>query len=59
MGERMEGLQGWMAEIERKQERMTKFGGGAAILAVLLSGGALALGIINKQTPLPRTTSTT
>ncbi len=49
MGERMEGLQGWMAEIERKQERMTKFGGGAAILAVLLSGGALALGILNKQ----------
>jgi hypothetical protein len=49
MGERMEGLQGWMAEIERKQERMTKIGGGAAILAVLLSGGALALGIINKQ----------
>ena len=49
MNERMEGLQGWMAEIERKQERMTKIGGGAAILAVLLSGGALALGIINKQ----------
>ena len=49
MNERMEGLQGWMAEIERKQERMTKLGGGAAILAVVLSGGALALGIINKQ----------
>ena len=49
MNERMEGLQGWMAEIERKQDRMLKIGGGAAILAVLLSGGALALGIINQQ----------
>lgn len=49
MTERMEGLQGWMAEIERKQERMTRFGGGAAILAVLAAGGALALGVINQQ----------
>ncbi len=49
MAERMEGLQGWMAEIERKQERMTRFGGGAAILAVLVAGGALALGVINQQ----------
>jgi len=49
MAERMEGLQGWMAEIERKQERMTRFGTAAAILAVLLAGGALALGVINQQ----------
>lgn len=49
MQERMEGLQGWMAEIERKQERMTRFGGAAAILAILAAGGALALGIINQQ----------
>ena len=49
MDERMEGLQGWMAEIERKQERMTRFGGAAAILAVLAAGGALALGVINQQ----------
>jgi len=49
MAERMEGLQGWMAEIERKQERMTRFGGAAAILAVLVAGGALALGVINQQ----------
>jgi len=49
MKERMEGLQGWMAEIEKKQSRMTRFGGAAAILAVAASGGALALGIINQQ----------
>lgn len=49
MQERMEGLQGWMAEIERKQNRMSRLGGGAAILAVLASGGALALGVLNKQ----------
>lgn len=49
MQERMEGLQGWMAEIERKQERMTRFGGVAAIVAVLAAGGALALGVINQQ----------
>lgn len=49
MNERIEGVQGWMAEIERKQARMTRIGGAAAILAVLLSGGALALGIINMQ----------
>jgi uncharacterized protein HemX len=49
MQERMEGLQGWMAEIERKQSRMTRVGGAAAILAVLAAGAALALGIINKQ----------
>ena len=55
----MEGLQGWMAEIERKQERMTYFGGGAAV-----ARGAAARparwrsGIINKQDSAPRTTST-
>lgn len=49
MEERIEGLQGWMAEIERKQERMTRFGGAAAILAVLAAGGAIALGVINQQ----------
>jgi uncharacterized protein HemX len=49
MGERMEGLQGWMAEIERKQSRMTRFGGLAAILAIAAAGGALALGIMNQQ----------
>ena len=47
--ERMEGLQGWMAELERKQTRMTRFGGGAAILATVLAAGGLALGVLNKQ----------
>ena len=45
----MEGLQGWMAEIERRQQRMSRLGGATAILALLASGGALALGIINMQ----------
>ena len=49
MEERIEGLQGWMAELERKQERMTRFGGAAAIVAVLAAGGAIALGVINQQ----------
>lgn len=49
MQERMEGLQGWMAEIERKQERTSRFGAVAVILAMLAAGGALALGVINKQ----------
>ncbi len=49
MKERIEGLQGWMAEIERKQQRMTRIGGAGLILAILAAGGALALGIINNQ----------
>lgn len=49
MQERMEGLQGWMAEIEKKQERSSRFGTIAVILAILAAGGALALGVINKQ----------
>ena len=49
VNERIEGLQGWMAEIERKQDRMTKIGGGAAIVAVLASAAALALGVLGMQ----------
>ena len=49
MAERMEGLQGWMAEIERKQGRMTYFGAAALGVAVLASAGALYLGITNQQ----------
>ena len=45
----MEGVQGWMAELEKKQERITRVGGIAVGLAVLVSAGALALGILNKQ----------
>lgn len=49
MSERMDGLQGWMAELEKRQQRTSRVGGLAAILAILASGGALALGIMNKQ----------
>jgi uncharacterized protein HemX len=49
MQERMEGLQGWMAEIERKQGRMTYFGAAAAAVAIAASAGALYLGITTKD----------
>jgi cell division protein FtsB len=49
MQERMEGLQGWMAEIERKQGRMTYFGGAAALLALLASGAAVYLGVTTQS----------
>jgi cell division protein FtsB len=45
----MEGVQGWMAEIEKKQERTSRVGGIAVLLAIAAAGGALALGILNKQ----------
>lgn len=47
--ERMEGLQGWMAEIERKQERMTRIGGIALIVAAVAAAAAIALGVIQQQ----------
>jgi uncharacterized protein HemX len=43
--ERMEGLQGWMAEIERKQARTTYFGGLALLLALGAAGAALYFGL--------------
>jgi hypothetical protein len=43
--ERMEGLQGWMAEIERKQARITYFGGLVLLLAVAAAGVALYFGL--------------
>jgi septal ring factor EnvC (AmiA/AmiB activator) len=43
--ERMEGLQGWMAEIERKLNRLTYFGGAALALALIAAGAALFLAI--------------
>lgn len=49
MQERMEGLQGWMAEIERKQGRMTYFGAAAVLIAILASGAALYFGITAKN----------
>jgi uncharacterized protein HemX len=47
--ERMEGLQGWMAEIERKQGRMTYFGAAAILIAILAAGAALYFGITSKS----------
>ncbi|HSD23416.1 MAG TPA: hypothetical protein VLB79_03730 [Solirubrobacterales bacterium] len=43
--ERIEGLQGWMAEIERKQARLTYFGGLALLLALGAAGAALYFGL--------------
>ncbi len=47
--ERMEGLQGWMAEIERKQGRMTYFGIAGIVIAILASGAAIYLGLNAKS----------
>jgi len=43
--ERLEGMQGWMAEIERRQGRMTYFGAAACGLAVLAAAAALYLAL--------------
>ena len=43
--ERIEGLQGWMAEIERRQARTTYFGGLALLLALGAAGAALYFGL--------------
>jgi uncharacterized protein HemX len=47
--ERMEGLQGWMAEIERRQGRLTYFGAAAVLLAIVAAGAALYFGITAKN----------
>jgi hypothetical protein len=47
--ERMEGLQGWMAEIERKQARMTRFGAIAGAVAVAAAAAALYLAVTTKS----------
>jgi uncharacterized protein HemX len=47
--ERMEGLQGWMAEIERRQGRMTYFGAAAILIAIAAAGAALYFGITSKS----------
>jgi len=47
--ERMEGLQGWMAEIERKQWRMTYFGLAGVVIAILAAGAALYFGLTAKS----------
>ena len=47
--ERMEGLQGWMAEIERKQGRITYFGIAGLLIAILAAGAALYIGLTAKS----------
>jgi hypothetical protein len=47
--ERMAGLQGWMAEIERKQGRLTYFGLAGVLIALLAAGAALYFGITTKN----------
>lgn len=47
--ERMEGVQGWMAEIEKRQRLTTYIGGGLAAVAILLGAAALTLALINNS----------
>jgi len=47
--ERIEGLQGWLAEIERKQGRMTYFGIAGLVIAILAAGAALYFGLTAKS----------
>ena len=47
--ERIEGLQGWVAEIERKQARRTYFGALAVLLAIAAAGAALYFGLTNRS----------
>jgi hypothetical protein len=45
LDERIEGLQGWAADLERKQARLTYFGGLALLLALGAAGAALYFGL--------------
>jgi uncharacterized protein YlxW (UPF0749 family) len=45
----MEGLQGWMAEIERKLGRLTYFGLAGLAIAILAAGAALYFGLTAKS----------
>jgi uncharacterized protein HemX len=47
--ERMEGLQRWMADIERKQGRTAYFGAVAVLIAIAAAGAALYYGITAKN----------
>ena len=47
--EKIDGLQGWMAEIERKQARMTYFGAVGLLIAIAAAGAALYFGITAKN----------
>jgi hypothetical protein len=47
--ERIEGLQGWMAELERKQARLTYFGITLLVMALLAAGTAIYIGLAAKS----------
>jgi hypothetical protein len=47
--ERMEGVQGWLAEIERRQRRMTRITAAAVLLAVLAAAAAIALSLMTRS----------
>lgn len=47
--ERFEGLQGWLAEIERKQARITYFGGLLLLVALAAAGAALYFGLTTQS----------
>jgi uncharacterized protein HemX len=47
--ERIEGLQGWMAELEHKQARTAYFGAVAVLIAIAAAGVALYFGVTNKN----------
>jgi chromosome segregation ATPase len=47
LAERMEGLQGWMAELERKQRRTTLLATVGTVLALLAAAGAVYLAVAN------------
>ena len=49
MQERMEGLQGWMAELERKQGRITYFGALVLLIAIAAAGAALYFGLTTRS----------
>ncbi|MFL5907583.1 MAG: hypothetical protein ACJ75Z_08310 [Solirubrobacterales bacterium] len=49
LNERIAGLQGWMAEIERRQGRITYFGAAAVLIAIAAAGAALYFGITAKN----------
>jgi uncharacterized protein HemX len=53
--ERIEGLQGWMAELERKQARLTYFGALAVLIAIAAAGAALYFGLTNRSDSAKKT----
>ena len=49
LNERLEGVQGWMAEIEKRQRLTTIIGAAIGVVAVLLGAAALTLALIDRN----------